>query len=68
MSLSLFRNRVRHVDKHFDLDLTYITDRIIGKTELHVDVKEHCFFIETFDIITRSVKKFAKVFPASRRI
>lgn len=54
MSLSLFRNRVRHVDKQFDLDLTYITDRIIGKTELHVDVKEHCFFIETFDIITRS--------------
>ena len=27
----LCRNRVRHVDEHFDLDLTYITDRIIGK-------------------------------------
>ncbi|XP_073230712.1 tensin-3-like isoform X7 [Porites lutea] len=24
------RNRVRHVDEHFDLDLTYITDRIIA--------------------------------------
>lgn len=60
---------MRHVDEQFDLDLTYITDRIIGKIELHVDIKEHCFFIETFDIITRSVvKKFAKVFPASRRI
>lgn len=28
---SYYRNRVRHVDEHFDLDLTYITDRIIGK-------------------------------------
>ena len=27
-----FRNRVRHVDEHFDLDLTYITERIIGKS------------------------------------
>lgn len=22
---------MRHVDEHFDLDMTYITDRIIGK-------------------------------------
>lgn len=25
------RGRSRHVDHEFDLDLTYITDRIIGK-------------------------------------
>lgn len=37
-SLSFFRNRVRHVDEQFDLDLTYITDRIIGMTEF--DIKE----------------------------
>ena len=31
LCFSYYRNRVRHVDEHFDLDLTYITDRIIGK-------------------------------------
>ena len=27
---TFFRGRTRHVDENFDLDLTYITDRIIG--------------------------------------
>ena len=49
-SLSLFRNRVRHVDEHFDLDLTYITDRIIGMPEF---VKELCLFQALFLTITR---------------
>ena len=42
---SYYRNRVRHVDEHFDLDLTYITDRIIGKifVNLHCIVfLQHC--------------------------
>lgn len=69
MLLFLFRNRVRYVDKYFDFDLIYIIDRIIGKIELYVDIKEYCFFIEIFDIIIRSVvKKFVKVFLVLRRI
>ena len=69
VSLSLFRNRVRHVDEHFDLDLTYITDRIIGMTEL--DIKEHCFCLEAFDIhvVTKKCyKKLVRIFPASSGI
>ena len=29
--LSCCRGRARHVEDAFDLDLTYVTDRIIGK-------------------------------------
>ena len=31
LSLSLCRGRQRYVDDEFDLDLSYITDRVIGK-------------------------------------
>ena len=46
---------MRHVDEQFDLDLTYITDRIIGMTEL--DIRELCFFLEAFDTRTRKCCK-----------
>lgn len=58
---------MRHVDEQFDLDLTYITDRIIGMTEF--DIKE--LFSKHFaDIIYQeNVAKIAmKIFPASSEI
>ena len=48
---SYYRNRVRHVDEHFDLDLTYITDRIIGK----IFVNLHC--IVFFTALSKSPEK-----------
>ena len=32
LSLSLCRGRDRYINEEFDLDLTYITERIIGKS------------------------------------
>ena len=49
---------MRHVDEQFDLDLTYITDRIIGMTEF-----VNCYFFPKY-----SVQINKKMFPASSGI